>query len=120
MADRARSTPDPGSFLPLHPLEFRILLVLLEGVSHGYAMVQAIEARDPDAAIYPANLYRRIRDLLAQGLLREADAPRGEDPEARRRYVAVTPLGRRVARAEAERLQALVVDAREADLLGRA
>jgi len=114
-------TTDAGDLLPLHPLEFRILLVLLEGASHGYQIVRAIEAREPAAAIYPANLYRRIRDLLARGLLREADAPRGgEDPEGRRRYVAVTPLGRRVARAEAERLQALVRDARAADLLGRA
>jgi DNA-binding PadR family transcriptional regulator len=120
MDDHARATLDPGSFLPLHPLEFRILLVLLEGASHGYAIVQAVEARDPDAAVYPANLYRRIRDLLARGFLREADTPRGEDPEGRRRYLAVTPLGRRVARAEAERLHALVLDARAADLLGRA
>ncbi|MEX0891267.1 MAG: PadR family transcriptional regulator [Gemmatimonadota bacterium] len=113
-------TTHAGDFLPLHPLEFRILLVLLEGSSHGYQIVRAIEAGEPGAAIYPANLYRRIRDLLARGLLREADAPRGEDPEGRRRYVAVTPMGRRVARAEAERLQALVRDARAADLLGSA
>ena len=110
---------DPQSFLPLHPLEFRILLVLLDGPGHGYAIVQAIEARDPEAAVYPANLYRRIRDLLGRGLLRDAAPPAGEDPEGRRRYVAVTALGRAVARAEAERLEALVRDARAAALLGR-
>ena len=107
---------DPAEHLPLHPLEFRILLVLLEGASHGYRIVQEIEARDAGrAAIYPANLYRRIRSLEAMGLVEEVAAPAGED--ARRRYLAVTRAGLAVARAEAERLRELVADARALDLL---
>ena len=110
---------DPEVYLPLHPLEFRVLLAALDGPSHGYAIVKAIEARE-EGAIYPANLYRRVRDLLSRGLLEDVEAPAGEDPEGRRRYVVVTRLGRAVARLEARRLDALVRDARAAHLLSRA
>jgi len=115
VSDRA----DPQSFLPLHPLEFRILLVLLDGPSHGYRIVKEIEAREADAGtIYPANLYRRVRRLLDDGLLAETEPPEEEaGADARRTYHRVTRLGRAVARAEAARLQELVLDARERDLL---
>lgn len=103
--------------LPLHPLEFRILLVLLDGASHGYRIVKEIEAREGEGRIWPANLYRRMRDLLARGLIEETSAPRGEDAHPRRVYVRVSALGRRVARAEAERLEELVADARARRLL---
>lgn len=109
---------DPESFLPLHPLEFRILLVLLEGPSHGYRIVKAIEERVRSRRrIYPANLYRRIRDLLERGLIEETASPVPDLEDARRTYVSVTELGRRVARAEAMRLESLVADAREQRLL---
>jgi DNA-binding PadR family transcriptional regulator len=58
---------DPDGFLPLHPLEFRILLVLWKEKAHGYRIVKSIE--DVDGGLephLPANLYRRIRDLLAR------------------------------------------------------
>lgn len=107
---------DPTGFLPLHPLEFRILLALLEGPSWGTAIVQEIEEREGGRmALYPANLYRRIRDLLARGLLEESPSPEGADP--RRTYVRLTEMGRAVARAEADRLRDLVRDAELHDLL---
>jgi DNA-binding PadR family transcriptional regulator len=106
--------------LPLHPLEFRILLVLLDGASHGYRIVQEIESLEGGERIWPANLYRRIRDLLAKGLIEEAPAPRGEETDARRTYVRVSALGRRAARAEARRLETLVSDARARRLLEKA
>lgn len=110
---------DPLSFLPLHPLELRILLVLLDGPGHGYRIVKEIEARDGAwTRIYPANLYRRIRRLLDDGLLSEVDRPQGdEESDGRRTYFEVTALGRDVARAEAARLRELVADAAARDLL---
>ncbi len=116
----ADATPQPEEFLPLHPLEFRILLVLLDGPSHGYRIVKQIEARERGAAIYPANLYRRIRDLLEKGLIEESASPRGEEEDGRRLYVRVSALGRRVAKVEARRLEELVADARARQLLERA
>lgn len=101
--------------LPLHPLEFRILLVLVGGPSYGTRIVRAIEEREPDRALYPANLYRRIRSLMADGLLREAPAP--EDADPRRTYLRLTELGRAVATAEARRLRELVAEAASHELI---
>ena len=36
----SESPPIPQSFLPLHPLELRVLLVLAEGEAHGYSIVK--------------------------------------------------------------------------------
>lgn len=104
------------TFLPLHPEAFRILLVLHDGPLHGYAIVKELE-RDPGrpGRVLPANLYRRIRTLLAQGLLEETESPPGDEQNEdveRRRYFALSPMGARVARAEAQRLDGLLAEAR--------
>lgn len=102
--------------LPLHPLEFRVLLALLDGPSYGMRIVELIEAREGHRTkLYPANLYRRIRDLMSDGLIEDAPAPPNADP--RRSYLRLTPLGRAVARAEARRLRDLVADAERHRLL---
>lgn len=111
--------PDERDPLPLHPLEFRILMALVREPSYGTAIVREIErAEEGRTTIYPANLFRRIRDLLARGLLEERPSPDGADP--RRTYLGLTPAGRSVARAEARRLRELVRDAEAHDLLGEA
>lgn len=112
MADRHAA----ASFLPLHPLEFRILLALSEGPSYGTAIVQAIEeAEGGRTKLYPANLFRRIRDLLVRELVEACAAPADADP--RRTYLRLTPTGRAVLRAEALRLRDLVRTAAAHDLL---
>ena len=103
--------------LPLHPEAFRILLVLRGAELHGYALVKELE-RDPGrpGRVSPANLYRRIRTLLEQGLIAETETR--PDPvldDQRRRYFTVTELGEAVAKAEAHRLEGLLAGA--ADLL---
>ncbi|MDX1493524.1 MAG: helix-turn-helix transcriptional regulator [Longimicrobiales bacterium] len=108
----------PEDHLPLHPLEFRILMALLDGASYGTHIVEAIEAQEEGRKLYPANLYRRIRSLLADGLIQEAPAPEGADP--RRTYLRLTPEGRAVAAAEARRLRDLVAAAARHRLIGGA
>lgn len=105
--------PEPETFLPLHPEAFRILLILRERELHGYAIVKELE-RDPGrpGRVLPANLYRRIRTLLEQGLVVESDGPADAAEHERRRYFTVSALGLGVARAEAERLAELVEEAR--------
>jgi len=113
-----KTDPTVRRHLPLHPLEFRILLALLEGPSYGTRIVEEIEEREGGRGrtkIYPANLFRRIRDLLSRDLLRECAAPADADP--RRTYVRLTRTGRAVARAEAERLRELVTEAIDHELL---
>lgn len=91
-------------------------MALLAGASYGTRIVQEIESREEGSRkLYPANLFRRIRDLAARGLLEEAEAPDGADP--RRTYLQLTALGRGVARAEAIRLRRLVDEAVGHDLL---
>jgi DNA-binding PadR family transcriptional regulator len=103
-------------FLPLHPLEFRILLALTDGPSYGTRIVNEIEEGEARRTkIYPANLYRRIRDLLGRELLEQCAAPPGADP--RRTYVRLTRTGRAVATAEARRLRDLVAEAVDRELL---
>ena len=113
---------DPAAvdrFLPLHAHAFRILLALMDGERHGYAIVKEME-RHPGrpGRVLPANLYRRIRTLLREGLIAESESrPDPTLDDQRRRYFELTPLGRDVARAEAERLAGLVAAARSHDLL---
>lgn len=100
-------------FLPLHPEVFRILVVLRSGERHGYALVKALES-DPGrpGPIRPANLYRRIRTLLDQGLIEESgNRPDPAVDDQRRRYFQITELGEAVARAEAIRLRDLLAGA---------
>lgn len=115
MTSARASEPAPGDFIPLHPHDFRILMALVEGPSYGTEIVRGIEAAEAGARLYPANLFRRIRDLLRRGLLEECPAPEGADP--RRSYVRLTRRGRRTAQAEARRLQDLVREAAALDLL---
>jgi DNA-binding PadR family transcriptional regulator len=58
-------------------------------------------------------LYGSIKRMLADGLIEESDErPDPAMDDRRRRYYRITNFGRRVAGAEAERLQGLVSTAR--------
>ena len=110
---------DPDLLLPLKPVVFQVLLSLIDGEQHGYAIVQDIAERSSARMeIEPGNLYRTLRYMLDEGLIEESDrrpAP-GLDDE-RRRYYRVTRFGQRVAAAEAARLVELVADARARNLI---
>ncbi|WP_031500388.1 PadR family transcriptional regulator [Bryobacter aggregatus] len=96
--------------LPLPPLSFHLLLSLLEGERHGYALKREILARthkklNPG----PSLLYGHINRLLEQGLIEESEErPDPHLDDQRRRYYRITPLGRDCTRAEALRMQELV------------
>ncbi len=111
------TAPEPQGFLPLHPLELRVLLVLAEGDAHGYGLVKQIEARETHLPkIYSANLYRRVRDLLRKGLVEDAQPPQGPEVDPRRRYFSLTGVGREVLRAEVARIESLAAEAKRLDL----
>lgn len=106
-------SPTPESFLPLKPVEFLILMTVADGERHGYGIMLDIAERTGGAVRLEAGgLYRSIRRLLADALVAEsARRPAAGEDDERRRYYALTPLGRRVVAAEALRLRALVRDA---------
>ena len=102
--------PEATSFLPLHPLEVRILLGMMEGPVHGYRLVSAIEESEPTwNRIFPANLYRRVRTLIRDGLVEEGNPP-DDEQVSRRKYFQITELGRNVLIAETARMRALLAE----------
>jgi len=104
---------------PLTPPVFHILIALADGERHGYAIMQDVAAQTNDALqLGPGTLYGCIKRMLAAGLIEESDErPDPDMDDERRRYYRMTPLGRRVVRAEAERLAHAVTAARSRRLL---
>lgn len=111
--DRDRSE----RFLPLKPLVLDILLALADGKRHGWSLIRDIQQRDGGAKLLPGNFYRTPRALREDGLIAEAPGDANDDPSERRQYFSLTPLGTKVARAEARRLHALIIDPRTRRLL---
>ncbi|RPJ55908.1 MAG: PadR family transcriptional regulator [Acidobacteria bacterium] len=114
-------TDDPTveSWLPLTPAVFHILLALADEERHGYAIMTEIEQRTGGAfRMGPGTLYGSIKRMVASGLITESDwRPDPAIDDERRRYYRLTELGRRLAVAEAERLERLVEAARIKRLL---
>ncbi len=105
-------------FLPLRPVEFDVLLSLASGERHGYGIIQDSGTRGIAAPPDVGTLYRALARMLEQKLIQEST--RREAPDAgneRRNYYRITPLGLRVAQAEARRMAALTRAARASGLL---
>jgi DNA-binding PadR family transcriptional regulator len=103
--------------LPLKPLVYEILLALSDGKRHGWSVVREIQERHGGHRVLPANFYRTLRGMLADGLIAETPGPARDEGDERRRYFHLSPLGRDAARLEARRLKELVSDARTRRLL---
>ena len=112
-------TRDPQSFLPLTPADFNILLALADGEKHGYAIMQdVITNTDGKLRLGPGTLYGAIKRLVENVLIEESDErPDPAHDDERRRYYRLTEFGKRVAAAEAARLDELVGLARSRRLL---
>src|SRR5262245_46364331 len=100
----------PESFLPLRTNWFHILVSLVAGEQHGYAIMQdVLERTEGKVRLWPATLYGSLKRLIEEGLIVESGArPAAEFDDARRRYYKLTSLGERVVDLESERLQELV------------
>ena len=111
----------PSDMLPLTPAMLHILLVLVDGEKHGYAIMQDVaQLTEWQIKLVPGTLYRSIKKMLDAGMIEELDErPDPELDDERRRYYRLTGFGERIARAEVERL-AHLVNARQAQrLLGK-
>jgi DNA-binding PadR family transcriptional regulator len=104
------AAPPPESFLPVKPVELLILMTVATGERHGYGiMLDIAERTGGSVRLEAGGLYRNIRRLLSDKLLTESvRRPAADLDDERRRYYALTPLGKRVLTAEALRLRALV------------
>src|SRR3954464_1325834 len=116
-----RSSRVLSSLESVTPAVFHIMLALADGPRHGYALMPEVEQLTHGRVrLGPGTLYRSIQRMLVDGLIEELDYPHDvASDDERRRYYRLTKLGKQVARAEAERLSALVQAASERGLLPR-
>ncbi len=113
---------DPEALLPLTSAMFQIMLSLADGERHGYSILrEVVRNTGGQVKLGPTTLYRTIRQMLATGMIEEAEArPDPEMDDERRRYYRLTSFGRQVALAEMRRLERLVALARATSLGGQA
>ncbi len=111
---------DPESYLPVNPRDFLILFALTSGQRHGYGIVkEADRGSGGTGRLDPANLYRSIKRLIRDGLVADEGQLDGEASDTdRRRYYAISEMGRRVVSLEAARLAELADAARARKLIG--
>ena len=104
----------PQELLPLTPPVFHILLALADEERHGYGIMQDVASQTGDALqLGPGTLYGCLKRMLAAGLVEESDErPDPALDDERRRYYRMTLLGKRVVRAEAQRLAGAVMAAK--------
>jgi DNA-binding PadR family transcriptional regulator len=110
-----------SEWLPLREPTFLILLSLAHGEKHGYAIMKDVgELSRGRVRLSTSTLYEALARLLDQGLIERLDLI-GEGkgkrkatqrrPGRPRKSYRLTQMGRRVVKAETNRLQALVVTA---------
>jgi DNA-binding PadR family transcriptional regulator len=107
---------------PLTPALFHVLLALAGEDMHGYAILKEVGLRTGGRVrLSTGTLYGIIKRLLSDGLIAELRArPAEHEDDERRKYYRLSPLGRQVAAAEAERMDEVLAIARARHLLKRA
>lgn len=116
-----RSNERVERHLPLTPAMFHVLLALADGEKHGYAIIKEVRRRtDGEVRLSAGTLYAVVKRLLADGWIVESDErPDPALDDERRRYYRLSDYGRRVAIAEARRLEQVLGMARDKLLLAR-
>jgi len=96
--------------LPLSPAAFTILLALVDGEKHGYAILREVSERSDGAVkLLPGTLYNLLKRMLEDGWIEELEErPDPAMDDERRRYYRLTGLGGNIVGMEAERLAGLV------------
>ncbi len=104
------SSKQPESYLPLPSASLHVLLALVDGDKHGYAIMREVERLSEGVVrMGPGTLYASIKRLLQERLIEESDErPDPEMDDQRRRYYRITGLGEAVCRAEVRRLSSLI------------
>jgi DNA-binding PadR family transcriptional regulator len=105
---------DPQEHLPLTEATLFILLSLVPGPKHGYAIMKEVEAlSDGRVTLSTGTLYGALKRLLDGGWIERVDdtAPDGNGRE--RKAYRLTELGQRIVAAEVARLQKVVATAQQ-------
>jgi DNA-binding PadR family transcriptional regulator len=123
----SKSTRQPiDALLPLREPTFYILLSLVPGEKHGYAILKDVASLSRGGVrLSTSTLYEGLARLLEQGLIARVDvgedvaddssdreaAGRAGHPGRPRKAYQITSYGRRLLEAETNRMQALVTAA---------
>jgi DNA-binding PadR family transcriptional regulator len=113
---------DPELYIPLTTAGFQVLVALADGEKHGYAIGKEVARRTAgQVTLRAATLYTVLKRFLADTLIEESSArPDPALDDERRKYYRLTDRGRKVAVAEAKRLEQTVAQARQKLKLSRA
>src|SRR5215472_7864840 len=96
---------DVEAYLPLTAPVFHVMLALADEPKHGYAILKEVEERTHrKVQLNSGTLYAIMKRLLNDELIEEIEDRRAQIDERRRSY-RLTRLGRRVAEAEARRME---------------
>jgi DNA-binding PadR family transcriptional regulator len=110
--------PTPVDQLPLTIPVFQILLSLVDGPQHGYAIIQDVDDRtEGDVRLTASTLYGAVARMLEAGLIEEREPPAGQE---RRRMYAISRRGRTLLAEEARRLARAAGWARDKQVLAPA
>jgi DNA-binding PadR family transcriptional regulator len=94
---------------PLPAASLHIVLALLAGELHGYALMRRVsELSDGAVQMGPGTLYGTLNRLVDDGLIVETTDRSDRDDSERRRYYELTAAGRTTALEELSRLTTLV------------
>ena len=94
---------------PLPAASMYLLLALLDGENHGYALMRLVDEQSQGAVrMGPGTLYGTLNRLLTDGLIIETTDDADRSGNERRRYYRLTNDGSRVAHVELQRLRSLV------------
>jgi DNA-binding PadR family transcriptional regulator len=104
---------------PLPAAAFQIMLALADGDLHGYAIMRQVEEQSGGRLrLGPGTLYGSIQTLVEGKLIEEVDRPEDTDGRSeRRRSYRLTVAGRKLARAEAEKMADVLRVARARKIL---
>ncbi len=94
----------PKQIDSLSPLVYHLLVTLVDGPLHGYAILLDVEKdAGPETVLGPSSVYGTLERLARQGLIRELPGK----GRAKRRY-ALTPEGHEALWRESARLARVV------------
>ena len=94
--------------LPLSEAVFFILLSLLSGPKHGYAIMKDVEdLSDTRVNLSTGTLYGALKRLLKAGWVQRVE-DKGDDSGRGRKAYSLTQVGKGILEAETARMQSLV------------
>jgi DNA-binding PadR family transcriptional regulator len=94
---------------PMPAASMNLLLALLGGENHGYALMRLVDEQSQGAVrMGPGTLYGTLNRLLADALIVETTEDKDRSGNERRRYYRLTQDGEQVAHRELDRLRTLV------------